>query len=204
MTSTVTLFASVVIVLVVWWCLLVKGIPALFRIRFERTATEIQRELDEAVLSGRLPLGDSSVEALSRTLEAVVTHSDRLTPAYSKIMKRTMNRYGRPMQVRARSSASFADLTAGQRRLMHDLDGRLTSALTFFVKYGSVSGWLHTAGGRLRPGAPPPASPQVRRSQAVARTREADRRARPGEALTSTRLAMTALLDPAIEPGLKR
>jgi hypothetical protein len=207
MTSTLALFASVTGTLVVWWYMLIRGVPRVIRAAFERKAARIQRQLDEAVVNGQLPADDLSVVGLSRTLEAVVDHADRLSPAFSRLINRTMNVHGRPLQIRGRPRQTFANLSAEQRKLMHGLDRSLADALISYVKYGSVSAWWYGIAAVLRRlvvSASPFARPRRASGNARPDGVRIDRRARPGEALVSTRLAMGALLDVEIEPGLEK
>jgi hypothetical protein len=205
MNSMFIVFAAVMGVLVTWWLMLIRGLPAVIRAAFERRTAQIQRELDEAVMRDCLPIGDPSVMSLSRTLDAVVEHSDRLTPAFSKMLNRVMNEHGRPLQVQVRSAESFANLSGEQRKIMHDLDRRLTEALTFFLNYGSPSGWfrfLSSIALWLRGAVSPSPHQQDLHEVRTGEVVYIEKRARAGDRLVSTRLAIGALLDAKTEPGL--
>lgn len=133
LSSFAVLIAASAVVIVA----LMLGVPVVARVLFRDRMEAVRDDCVDALIEGRLQR-DDSVRLFIESADQTAKSARLLTLPRAFAMSMAYTKLG---VSKAPDKKSYCELSPGERKLMHDLEGRRRTAILSYAIWGSPAGW---------------------------------------------------------------
>lgn len=132
MMSISVLLLVFVTTVAIWGCLFF-ALPAVARAKFIARLSELRDSADDAVIEKRLP-DSEPVRRYIEKVDAFIQEPQYVSMSFMLAVHSTYQHQRGRLELKP---ITYAGLTPPERKLMHDLDDNLVTAMAEHIKYGS-------------------------------------------------------------------